>query len=217
MALSLMVGFYASSPFVAASAAPRVAETMRATTSARPIVVETTKPVSVACTETLAYEKAAAADGTPPQASLDAATAGLGTNERCVDPVMHPVNEAFLLSLRAMAKLALHIDDWKTDFDRANALLARCEARHDKAGAPAGSVCKTQQDFNRRFIAEYAPATPAPGQPLEGTLPAPLVAPVNPPGMATPAASPSPPTIGPVPPASSGAPRSLVAAARVAR
>ncbi len=199
LAAALVLGLYCSSSLVAASAAQRDAVIARATTATPAAVVATTKPMAVACTETLAYEKAAAADGAPPRAALDAATAGLATNERCVDPVMHPVNEAFLLSLRAMAKLALHVEDWKADFDRANLLLARCQARRDKAAAPATAVCKTQEAFNARFVAQYAPATTKPGSPA-GALPAPLVAPINPPGMTTPAASASPATIGPVPP-----------------
>jgi hypothetical protein len=153
------------------------------------------------CAQTLAFEKTAAADGIAPQAALDAANAGLEANRRCGDPVMHPVNEAFLLSLRAMARYALHDESWRTDFRRANELLAQCEARRDKAGAPANAVCKTQEGMNQTFLAQYAPPTAAPGSSATASLPAPLVAPVNPPGMvASPVASATPATIGPVPP-----------------
>ncbi|HZO93537.1 MAG TPA: hypothetical protein VFB22_07185 [Candidatus Baltobacteraceae bacterium] len=200
-ALVLTLGFSASLAVVA-NAAPHSAAPAR-TLPAR-VVVDSPKPVPTACAEALGYEKAAAADGVAPQMSLDAATAGLSANERCVDPVMHPVNEAFLLSQRAMAKLALHEPDWRTDLDRANALLATCEARRDKDAAPAIPFCKTQTAFNQRFVATYAPPTAAPqaatAQAPVPALPAPLVAPVNPPGMATPLASASPALVGPVPP-----------------
>jgi hypothetical protein len=149
-----------------------------------------------ACRQALAYEKTASSDQTSRQAAYDSAVAGLAANQRCADPQMKLVNEAYLLSMRAPAEHELHIGNWQRDLDRANMLLAQCTNWPGLKGTKAAGDCATQRRYNLlmaktlTMVPTPRPATPAP-KPSAAASSAPPPPPMLP-RPVSPIASPSP-------------------------
>ena len=143
-----------------------------------------------ACNQALAYEKTAANDSVTRQAAYDSAVAGLSANQRCNDPAMKLVNEAYLLSMRAPAEHDLHLGDWKRDLTRANMLLLQCTNWPDLRNKKAAIDCATQRRYND-IVAKTLSTQPTP-------LPAPSAAATAGPGAsAVPRAMPLPNPPGP--------------------
>ena len=132
------------------------------------------------CLQALAYEKAAASDTATRQAAYDSAVAGLAANQKCNDPQMKLVNEAYLLSMRAPAEHDLKIGNWQRDLTRANMLLAQCTNWPGLRNTRAGLDCGTQKRYND-VMAKGMSATPAPAP-----TPRPTVAPTPAAGSPTP-------------------------------
>ena len=166
--------------------------TLAAATAIAFAVVVTPRPASAApndgCRQALEYEKAAASDSATRQAAYDSAVAGLAANQRCTDPQMKLVNEAYLLSMRAPAEHDLKIGNWQRDITRANMLLVQCTNWPGLRNSRAGSDCATQKRYND-IIAKTltappptaAPsARPAPPTPPAGGSSMPLPRPASP-------------------------------------
>ncbi len=131
---------------------------------------------SPACAQALADEKAAAAEGIPPQRAYDDTVAGLAANARCTDPVLRIVNAGYLLSMRAMAERNLRMGDWRRDFQMAGEYLGKCVAMGQRIGSHA-SDCRAQQRDNKRFQTAYAAAAATPPPTPVPTAPPPAVTP----------------------------------------
>ena len=125
-----------------------------------------------ACNQALAYEKTAANDSVSRQAAYDSTIAGLSANQRCNDPEMKLVNEAYLLSMRAPAEHDLHVGDWVGDMTRANGLLKQCSATPGLRDKSPGKDCATQLRYNAQ-VTKLMTTTPSP-------LPTPKAAPPSP-------------------------------------
>jgi methionine-rich copper-binding protein CopC len=156
-------------------------------------IVVTPRPAPAApndaCSQALAYERIAASDSASRQASYDSAIAGLAANQRCSDPQMKLVNEAYLLSMRAPAEHDLKIGNWQRDFARANMLLIQCTNWPGLRNTRAGNDCATQRRYNEIITKTLttqptpAPSTsmrPAPPTPPAGGSSMPLPRPASP-------------------------------------
>ena len=135
-----------------------------------------------ACAQALADERAASAQGIPPQRAYDDTVAGLAANARCTDPVLRIVNAGYLLSLRAMAERNLRMGDWRRDFQMADEYLDKCVSMQKRIGSHAAD-CRAQQADNKRFQTAYAQAA---------ATPPPTPVPTTPPPTATPVPGPIP-------------------------
>ena len=167
------------------------AMTLAAATAFAFAAVAAPRPGSAApndgCMQALAYEKTAASDSVTRQAAYDSAVAGLSANQRCADPQMRLVNEAYLLSMRAPAEHDLKIGDWRRDLARANMLLVQCTNWPGLRNTRAGTDCATQKRYNEIItksltaIPSAAPsARPAPPTPPAGGTAMPLPRPASP-------------------------------------
>ena len=156
---------------------------------------------NAACDQALRYEKVAATDTISRQASYDSAVAGLSANQRCSDPQMKLVNEAYLLSMRAAAEHELKVGNWQRDLERANMLLTQCANWPGLRGTKAASDCTTQRQYNQitaktlTTVPSPRPAAspsgmPAPASPAPGASPARTAMPL--PRPVAPSSQPSP-------------------------
>jgi hypothetical protein len=146
-----------------------------------------------ACGQALAYERAAASDAASRQASYDSAIAGLAANQRCSDPQMKLVNEAYLLSMRAPAAHDLKIGNWQRDFARANMLLIQCTNWPGIRNTRTAIDCGTQKRYND-IITKTLTSLPTPGP---STRPAPPTPPAG--GSSMPLPRPASPIPSPTP------------------
>jgi len=173
--------------------------TLAAATAIAFAVVVTPRPAPAApndgCGQALAYEKAAANDSSTRQAAYDSAVAGLAANQRCNDPQMKLVNEAYLLSMRAPAEHDLKIGNWQRDLTRASMLLVQCTNWPGLRNTRAGIDCGTQKRYND-IIAKTLAATPAPA-PTFSARPAPPTPPAG--GSSMPLPRPASPIPSPTP------------------
>jgi hypothetical protein len=149
-----------------------------------------------ACNQALAYEKTAANDSVSRQAAYDSAVAGLAANQRCNDPQMKLVNEAYLLSMRAAAEHELKVGNWQRDLTRANMLLTQCSNWPGIRGTPAATNCATQRQYNQiveKTIMTKPTPRPAPsGAPSGAATAAPAAGSPGPARVASPAPLPNP-------------------------
>lgn len=106
------------------------------------------------CTDAGKAERAAAAAGISDRAQLQYAMAGLAANEKCEDETEHLLNEAYLLSMKAMAEHAVG-GDWRSDFNQANALLVQCQTTPGLYGTKTGAHCETQEGYNIRAATQW--------------------------------------------------------------
>jgi hypothetical protein len=175
-------------PFAAPAQALALAAALSAALLVAPVAAhaQSTGP-NTACNQALAYEKVAANDSSTRQAAYDAVAAGLAANQRCNDPQMRLVNEAYLLSMRAPAEHELKIGNWQRDMTRANMLLTQCANWPGIRGTPAATNCMTQRSYNELItkklttIPSPRPGTPPPAAasaaPAASGAPRPMVAP----------------------------------------
>lgn|GEM_PF-4968675 len=107
------------------------------------------------CSRAVEQQRIAADATISRQASYDAAVAGLAENAQCGDRAARVVNEGYLRSTLAAAEHELGVGDWRTDFKRADELLARCQTMPELQATKAPADCLAQRRFNERAAAEF--------------------------------------------------------------
>ena len=190
-----LIGFVAALAPAAALAAPRPATPAAAAATPRSM-----NPCDVA----LEYERTAARDDVPRQAAYDSAVAGLAANVHCTDGQMHLVNEAYLLSMRAVSEHDLKIGDWSRDLTRANALLTQCTGFPGLARTKVATDCRAQIAGNQHVAAVFSAQAAAAAATPRPAAPAATPARAASPGPAGTSPTPRPPVPLPTPPAPHG-------------
>lgn len=88
--------------------------------------------------------------------AYNAAVSGLSNVDDCSARAENVfVNQGYLLSSKGLAEHHLKINDWKTDLNQANALLAKCQSTPSLYGTHRGAQCETQEQNNISNMTEW--------------------------------------------------------------